>query len=67
MRQPLADQPGTDVVVITVDYPPEGTPPPHEHPGYTYAYVLEGSVVFTVGRSTVANFFGGTDVVGAPS
>lgn len=44
MRQPLADQPGTDVVVITVDYPPEGTTPPHEHPGYTYAYVLEGSV-----------------------
>ena len=45
MRQPLADQPGTDVVVITVDYPPGGATPPHEHPGYTYAYVLEGAVV----------------------
>jgi quercetin dioxygenase-like cupin family protein len=45
MRQPLADQPGTDAVVITVDYPPGGATPPHEHPGYTYAYVLEGTLV----------------------
>jgi quercetin dioxygenase-like cupin family protein len=45
MRQPLAEKPGTDVVVITVDYPPGGSTPPHEHPGYTYAYVLEGAVV----------------------
>ena len=45
MRQPLADKPGTDVVVITVDYPPGGATPPHEHSGYTYAYVLEGTVV----------------------
>ncbi|MGO9607658.1 MAG: cupin domain-containing protein [Candidatus Binataceae bacterium] len=45
MRQPLGDQPGTDVVVITVDYPPGGTTPPHEHGGYVYAYVLEGAVV----------------------
>jgi quercetin dioxygenase-like cupin family protein len=45
MRQPLADQPGTDVTVITVDYPLGGSTPPHEHPGYTYAYVLEGTVV----------------------
>ena len=45
MRQPVADQPGTDVIVVTVDYPPGGATPPHEHPGYTYAYVLEGTVV----------------------
>src|ERR1700745_1333452 len=35
----------TDVTVITVDYPPGGSTPPHEHPGYTYAYVLQGAVV----------------------
>ncbi len=45
LSQPLASQPGTDVTVITVDYPPGGSTPPHEHPGYTYAYVLEGAVV----------------------
>jgi quercetin dioxygenase-like cupin family protein len=44
-QQPLASQPGTDVTVITVDYPPGAATPPHEHPGYTYAYVLEGSVI----------------------
>jgi quercetin dioxygenase-like cupin family protein len=31
--------------MITVDYPPGGVAPPHEHPGYVYAYVLDGSVV----------------------
>ncbi len=45
LRQPLADQPGTDVVVITVDYPPGGATPPHQHPGYSYVYVLDGAVV----------------------
>ena len=45
MIQPLADQPGTDVTVLTVDYPPSGSTPAHEHPGHTYAYVLEGAVV----------------------
>jgi quercetin dioxygenase-like cupin family protein len=45
MTQPLADQPGTDITVLTVDYPPSGSTPPHEHPGHTYAYVLEGAVV----------------------
>ena len=45
MSQALPSQPGTDVTVITVDYPPGGSTPPHEHPGYTYAYVLQGTVV----------------------
>lgn len=30
MTQPLGDQPGTDVTVLTVDYPPSGSTPPHE-------------------------------------
>jgi quercetin dioxygenase-like cupin family protein len=45
LSQPLPSQPGTDVTVITVDYPPGGSTPPHEHPDYTYAYVLQGAVV----------------------
>jgi quercetin dioxygenase-like cupin family protein len=44
-QQPLAGWTGTDVTILTVDYPPGGSTPPHEHPGTTYAYVLEGSVV----------------------
>jgi quercetin dioxygenase-like cupin family protein len=45
MTQALTDQPGIDVTVLTVDYPPGGSTPPHEHPGHTYAYVLEGAVI----------------------
>ncbi len=45
MTQALADQPGTDITVLSVDYPPNGSTPAHEHPGHTYAYVLKGAVV----------------------
>jgi len=48
MRQALSDQPGTDVVVVSVDYPPGGTTAPHDHPGSVYAYVLDGAVVSKV-------------------
>jgi len=44
-QQPLAGRTGTDVTILTVDYPPGGSTAPHEHPGTTYAYVLQGSVV----------------------
>jgi quercetin dioxygenase-like cupin family protein len=44
-QQPRAGQAGIDITVLTVDYPPGGTTSPHEHPGTTYAYVLEGAVV----------------------
>jgi quercetin dioxygenase-like cupin family protein len=59
MRQTLADQPGTDVVVITVDYPPGGATPPHEHPGHTYAYVLEGTVVSQLDSQPARTFSAG--------
>jgi quercetin dioxygenase-like cupin family protein len=45
MTESLADQSGADVTVLTVDYPPNGSTPAHKHPGYTYAYVLEGAVI----------------------
>lgn len=44
-QQSLPNVAGTDVAVITVDYAPGASTPPHEHPGATYAYVLKGSVV----------------------
>jgi quercetin dioxygenase-like cupin family protein len=59
MRQPLADQPGTEVVVVTVDYPPGGATPPHEHPGFTYAYVLEGTVVSQLDDQPAQTFSAG--------
>ena len=55
-RAPLNDRPGTDVAVIRVDYPPGGSTPPHEHPGFVYAYVLKGAVVSQVGDAKPETF-----------
>jgi len=56
LRQPFPEKAGTDVVTIEVDYPPGGTTPPHEHPGYVYAYVLAGAVVSQVGNAPPQTF-----------
>jgi len=49
-RQPLPEKPGMDVEVITVTYPPGGSTPAHEHPGFAYAYVLKGAVTSALGK-----------------
>lgn len=55
-QQPLPGQTGTDVTILTVDYPPGGSTPPHEHPGTTYAYVLQGTVVSKVDDGPIETF-----------
>jgi quercetin dioxygenase-like cupin family protein len=55
-QKSLAGRAGTDVTILTVDYPPEGSTPPHEHPGTTYAYVLQGSVVSKVDDGPTQTF-----------
>ena len=55
-KQPLAGQTGTDVTILTVDYSPRGSTPPHQHPGTTYAYVLQGSVVSQVNDGPTQTF-----------
>jgi quercetin dioxygenase-like cupin family protein len=55
-QQPLAGQTDTDVTILTVDYPPGGSTPPHQHPGTTYAYVLQGAVVSQVNDGPTQTF-----------
>jgi quercetin dioxygenase-like cupin family protein len=44
MKQVLADIPGREVVMITLDIPPGGSSVAHRHPGHhVFGYVLEGS------------------------
>jgi quercetin dioxygenase-like cupin family protein len=44
MKQTLADVPGREVMMITLDIPPGGGSPAHRHPGaYNFGYVLEGA------------------------
>src|SRR3974390_1499560 len=44
MKQTLADVPGREVMMITLDIPPGGGSGPHRHPGaHNFGYVLEGA------------------------
>lgn len=44
----LADFPGKEVLIITVDFPPGGADPVHRHDAHGFVYVLEGSIVMQV-------------------
>ena len=44
LKQVLADVPGREVMMITLDIPPGGGSAPHRHPGHhIFGYVLEGT------------------------
>ena len=44
LQQALAEVPGREIVMITLDIPPGASSPPHRHPGHhVFGYVLEGS------------------------
>jgi quercetin dioxygenase-like cupin family protein len=45
MTKELADIPGKEALMITVEYPPGGSDPIHRHNAHAFIYVLEGSVV----------------------
>lgn len=48
MTKVLADYPGKELNMITVDYPPGSTDPIHRHDAHSFIYVLEGSIVMQV-------------------
>ena len=48
MSKDLKDNPGKEVVMITVEFPPGGSDPVHRHYAPAFVYVLEGSVVMQV-------------------
>jgi quercetin dioxygenase-like cupin family protein len=48
MTKQLADLPGKEALMITVEYPPGGKDAVHRHNAHTFVYVLEGSVVMQV-------------------
>ncbi len=50
----LADMPGKEAVMITVEYPPGASDPAHRHNAEVFVYVLEGSIIMQVeGRPPV--------------
>jgi quercetin dioxygenase-like cupin family protein len=48
MTKELADIPGKEVEMITVEYPPGAKDPIHRHNAHAFVYVLEGSIVMQV-------------------
>ncbi|WAS91404.1 cupin domain-containing protein [Nannocystis punicea] len=48
MSKKLADFPGKEALLITVDYPPGAVDPVHRHDAHAFVYVLEGSIVMGV-------------------
>lgn len=48
MLKELADAPGKEMLMITVDYPPGAIEPIHRHEAHAFVYVLEGSIVMQV-------------------
>jgi quercetin dioxygenase-like cupin family protein len=48
LSKDLADLPGKEGVMITVEYPPGSSDQVHRHNAHVFVYVLEGSVVMQV-------------------
>ncbi len=48
MSKDLTGNPGKEVSMITVEYPPGWSDPVHRHNAQAFVYVLEGSVVMQV-------------------
>ena len=48
MTKELADMPGKEALMITVEYPPGSSDPVHRHNAHAFVYVLEGSIVMQV-------------------
>src|SRR5687767_5299485 len=46
--RPLIGIPGKEGMMLTVEFPPGASSPPHRHNANTFVYVLEGSVVMAV-------------------
>jgi quercetin dioxygenase-like cupin family protein len=45
MSKPLSDNPGKELLMATVEYPPGASDPIHRHNAQALVYVLEGSIV----------------------
>src|SRR5262245_11999366 len=48
MQKDLAGIEGKEATMITVDYAPGASSPPHRHDAHVFVYVLEGSIVMQV-------------------
>jgi quercetin dioxygenase-like cupin family protein len=45
MQKDVADVPGREMLMLSVEYPPGAVETIHRHDAYAFVYVLEGSVI----------------------
>lgn len=48
LTKELAGNPGKEVLMSTVTYPPGGASPPHRHDAQVFVYVLKGELIMQV-------------------
>ena len=67
MTKDLAEYPGKEVLMMTVDHVPGGSSAVHRHNAHAFVYVLEGSVVMQLGQEVTLtpgqSFYEGPDDV----
>lgn len=56
LTQGLSDQPGREVRMDVVTFPPGAKSPDHRHPGHVFVYVLEGEVETRVGDGELKRY-----------
>jgi quercetin dioxygenase-like cupin family protein len=56
LTQPLAEKAGSEVRMLTVEYPPAVASAPHHHPGAVFVYVLEGAVDCALDNGPVVRY-----------
>lgn len=59
LTQGLDDQPGREVRMDVVTFPPGAKSPDHRHPGHVFVYVLEGEVDTRIGDGDVTRYEAG--------
>ena len=53
LKEAIAELPGREIIVVTLDIPPGGGSPPHRHPGHhIFGYVLEGKYKLKLDQGT---------------
>jgi quercetin dioxygenase-like cupin family protein len=63
----LAEFPGKEGLMITVEYPPGSSDPIHRHNAHAFVYVLEGSIVMQVRGGKEATLTPGQTFYEGPS
>jgi quercetin dioxygenase-like cupin family protein len=67
LSKDLAEFPGKEGLMITVEYPPGSSDPIHRHNAHAFVYVLEGSIVMQVRGGKEARLTPGQTFYEGPS